>query len=386
MLMVMWSAAKSLWAEPASRNPSAGIARRDRVFAVIVLVVVGVEAFTRFDGGWRPAVMGLGVALAAATLVRRAHCLTAVLIGFGAFLAFDVVAVVLDAGTVSLYSGVSVLMLVYSLFRRGAGRDVVLGTVVVAAEFVVSSITDFSGFGDASGGAAMLLFVAALATAARYRMMARDQLVEQVKLHERERLARELHDVVGHHVSAIAVQAQAGLILARSSPTAVTEVLATIDREAARTLEEMRVMLGLLRDRSQATYSVHKGVGDIERLASVGTDSLRVDVEVRGDLSGLPKAVETAFFRVAREAVTNAQRHAQCATRVQVTVIGDVTELQLLVSDDGARVSPSRTQGFGLIGMTERFVLLGGSFESGPGIDRGWHVRATLPRPRPVAI
>lgn len=382
MLRVMWSAARLLWAEPPSTNPSAGIRWRDRIFAAVVLVVVVVEAFSRFDPGWRPAVMGLGLVLATATLVRRLHCLTAVALAFGAFLAVDLVTVVLDTGPLVLYSGVVVLLFVYSLFRWGSGRDVMLGTGIVAVEFTVSSITDFTGPDDAAGGAAVLLFVAALAAAVRYRMMVRDQLVEQVKLQEREHLARELHDMVAHHVSAIAVQAQAGLVLARSSPIAVIEALETIDREAVRTLDEMRTMVGLLRDRSHHPYSPQSHIADIERLATVSNDSLRVDVELLGDLTDLPMGVETAFFRVAQEAVTNAKRHARLAKRVQVTVIGNATDLQLIVSDDGERATANKSPGFGLIGMTERVVMLGGSLETGPALDRGWRVRVAVPRPR----
>lgn len=378
----MWSTAWLMRTEPASTNPSAGVRWFDRIFAAVVVVVVVVEAFSRLDPGWRPAVMALGLALGAAVLVRRVHCLTAVTLAFGGFLAVDLAAVVLGTAPLVLYSGGVVMVLVYSLFRWASARDVALGAGIVALEFTVSTITDFTGPQDAIGGAAVLLFAATLGSAVRYRMMIRDQLVEQVKVREREHLARELHDMVGHHVSAIAVQAQACLVLARSSDIAVIEALETIDREAVRTLDEMRTMVGLLRDRSHQPPSPRCHMADIEGLATAADDSLRVDVELRGDLTDLPMGVETAFYRVAQEAVTNAKRHARLATRVEVTVIGNVTDLQLIVSDDGERASAPKSAGFGLIGMTERVVMLGGSLETGPGSDRGWRVRVILPRPR----
>lgn len=90
-------------------------------------------------------------------------------------------------------------------------REQVLASIVLVAAVIVS--TDFNGAGDTIGGVAVLLFVAALGVAMRYRAMAREHLVAQAKLQEREQLARELHDTVAHHVSAIAIQAQAGLVL-----------------------------------------------------------------------------------------------------------------------------------------------------------------------------
>jgi signal transduction histidine kinase len=373
-----------MWAEPAVTAPPTR-SRRDRALAAIVLVSVAAEVIARPDLAWRPAAAGVGCVLAVAALVRRSRGLVAVALAFGAFLAVDLAAAVVDAEPVSLYTGAIILVIVYSLFRWGAGRDVVLGTGIVALEFTVSVVTDFTGSADALGGAAVLLFAAALGAAIRYRAMARGQLVEHAKLQERERLARELHDTVAHHVSAIAIQAQAGLVLARSSsPDGATEALQIIDREAARTLAEMRAMVGALRDRRDPP-SLGPGarLADIERLAA-GTDSLRVDVELRGDLTDLAPALESALYRVAQESVTNARRHAQSASRVEVTLTGTGTAVALTVSDDGARTPTPGSRGFGLVGMTERVTLLGGTLTAGPGPDQGWRVHAVLPRSRIV--
>lgn len=101
---------------------------------------------------------------------------------------------------------------------------------------------------------------------------------------------------------------------------------------------------------------------------------------MRGELADLPPAVEGALFRVAQESVTNARRHARRATRVEVDVHGCAREVRLTVTDDGARPAAVRAGGYGLVGMTERVGLLGGTLEAGPGPERGWMVRATLPR------
>ena len=370
-----------MWAEPAVTNTSGGVRRRDWVFAAVVLVASGAEASLRADAGWPLALVGVGLALALAVLVRREHPLLAVSLGFGAFLLLDLLAVVLGEAPLTLFSGAIVVALVYALFRWAAGLDMVLGSAVIAVEFSLSTITDFTGTADAIGGAAVLLFVAALGAAVRYRVVAREQLVEQVKLRERQHLARELHDTVAHHISAIAVQAQAGLVFARSSDSSVIQSLEIIDREAVRTLEEMRSMVGALRDRSDQPASIEGHcLADIEGLGTVGDPSLSVKVALRGDLTNFPIGVETAFFRVAQESVTNAKRHARHATCVEITVIGAATILQLTVTDDGEAAAAHKSKGFGLIGMTERVALLGGTLETGPRTERGWCVCVTIPR------
>ena len=377
-----WNVATSLWAEPAVTDPPPP-GRFDLALVALVLTGVAAEGLLRRDVPWRPLTMLFGCTLAAAVLVRRTHPLTAVALGFGTFAVLDVVRFVADDTPVVLYSGAIVLVFVYSLFRWGAGRDAAIGLGFMTLGFVASVVTDFSGVGDAIGGAAVLLFTAALGVSIRYRGTARAQLIAQAKLQEREQLARELHDTVAHHVSAIAIQAQAGLFLARSSSLAgATEALEIIDREAALTLAEMRSMVGALRDRNQQpSVAPHRSIADIERLVANSTDALRIDVALSGELDDLPPALGAALFRVAQESVTNAQRHAHHATRVQVNVSGSANDVQMTVTDDGQRApAPVNPPGYGLVGMTERVTLLGGTLSAGPKPGRGWSVRAVLPR------
>jgi signal transduction histidine kinase len=311
----------------------------------------------------------------------------AVAFGFGTSTVLDVAAFVAGAGSVVLNSTAVVLVLAYSLFRWGAGRDAAIGLGIMAIGLVASVITDYTGAGNLISGLAVLLFTVALGVINRYRSTAREQMIEQAKFQERAQLARELHDTVAHHVSAIAIQAQAGLFLARSSSLpGATEALEIIDREAAHTLAEMRTMVGALRDRDQhSPIAPRRRLADIEQLGVNGTDSLRIDVKLSGELTNLPPALEAALYRVAQESVTNAQRHAHQATRVEVTVTGNATDVQMTVNDDGARTTTApNPPGFGLIGMTERVALLGGTLTAGPKPDRGWGVRATLPRRGPA--
>lgn len=372
----------SPWAEPPVGDPPPR-GRADWVLAVIVAVTSVFEAVVRRDLVWSPVAVGFGCGLAVAVLFRRSHPLLAVAFAFGGFAALDVATFVVGAGPVVLYSGAVVLVLTYSLFRWGAGRDATIGLGIMAGGFLTSVTTDFPGAADTIGGAAVLLFTAALGVLVRYRSTAREHLVAHARSQERAQLARELHDTVAHHVSAIAIQAQAGLFLARSSsPGGATEALEIIEGEAARTLAEMRTMVGALRDHQDLpAMAPGRRIADIERLAASGTHSLPVDVELRGDLTDLPPPLEAALYRVAQEAVTNAQRHAHRATQVRVELTGNDTEVQMTVSDDGARSTTIPTSlGYGLIGMAERVTLLGGTFTAGPDPDRGWSVRAALPR------
>jgi signal transduction histidine kinase len=365
----------------AVRRPSP-YTRRDWALAALVLTVLVIDVAFR-DLVWRPVAVAFGCGLALAVLVRRAYPLPAVVFAFGGFAVLDVATFVVGTEPVVLHSGWVVFVLAYSLLRWRAGRDVAIGVAVMAVALTAIVSVDFPGFAETTAGIAMVLFAAALGASVRYRTIARGQLIVQAKLQEREQLARELHDTVAHHVSAIAIQAQAGLFLARSSSlSGATEALETIDREAARTLAEMRTMVSALRDRQQHPPLVpQRRIADIEGLAADSTAALRIGVELRGDLTNLPPAVEGALYRVTQESITNAQRHAQQATRVRIEVTGTATDVQLTVSDDGARIpSAAGPSGFGLVGMTERITLLGGTLTAGPNPDRGWSVRAVLPR------
>jgi hypothetical protein len=117
-----------------------------------------------------------------------------------------------DLEPVVLYSGAAVLVLVYSLFPWGSGRDIVAGFVVMVIGFAASVITDYTGLTDMIGGAAVLLFAAVLGLAVRYRYAAREQLIEQAKLTSASYWQWKLHDTVAHHVSAIAIQERVSLL------------------------------------------------------------------------------------------------------------------------------------------------------------------------------
>ena len=122
----------------------------------------------------------------------------------------------------------------------------------------------------------VVLVAAALGASVRYQDKARVRGLDRVKLLEREQLARELHDTVAHHVSAIAVRAQAGRVVAPSDPAAALDALVVIEEEASRTLAEMRAMVGALRQGEEPDLAPQRGVADLSRLATGAGDRPRV--------------------------------------------------------------------------------------------------------------
>src|SRR5690606_17863922 len=144
-----------------------------------------------------------------------------------------------------LYTMVGLLVLPYALFRWGSGREAAIGLVVMSIPQALDMVLDPSDPASTAAGFVFLLFPAALGASVRFRARWRRRDLDEAKLLEREQLARELHDSVAHHVSAIVIQAQAGRLLATSDPDAAQRALATIESEASRTLGEMRSIVGI---------------------------------------------------------------------------------------------------------------------------------------------
>jgi len=339
------------------------------------------EGSLRSDLVWRPIALAVAVGVVFTLLWRRTHPFAATAIGFGAVIAVDVAVLVGGVAPVALYSNACLLLLPYALLRWGSGRDAVIGLAITFVAAGLGIAADYNGVVEAVLGIFVLLFPAALGASVRYRATARLRELDHITLREREQLARELHDTVAHHVSAIAIRAQAGRVVAPSDPAAAVHALEVIEEEASRALAEMRVIVAALRDGEEADLRPERGVGDIERLARTAGDSPRIDVELVGDLDHLAPSVGAAIYHLAQESITNARRHARSATRIEVKVVGDDDGVRLTVRDDGeAGRSRRASPGYGLVGMTERASLLGGTLEAGPASDRGWLVAAALPR------
>ncbi|WP_282702298.1 sensor histidine kinase [Streptomyces sp. CC219B] len=373
---------RTLWSEP--RPPDAP-ARVWRDWALLAAGLCGVvlEATLREDLVWRPVAVVLAVWLCLLTLWRRTRPLAMVTLAFGSTMLLQAASLVAaPSEPVGLHTGVIVLALVYALPRWGSGREIVLGGGVIVAVCAVYAVTDETPAAEQVGGYVFLSLPGLIGAAVRFWGAARERQLEQVRSREREQLARELHDTVAHHVSAMVIRAQAGRVLAATDPSAAVEALEGVEEEGARTLEEMRAMVATLRDRRVgAELAPPAGVADLECLVRAPGGRLRVDLGLDGELDSLPPAVDAAVYRIVQESVTNAMRHAVGATEVVVRVTAERHTVRVSVRDDGQRTGRGR-DGYGLTGLRERATLLGGTLRAGPGAEEGWHVEAELPRAR----
>ena len=372
------NALRSLWAEPRAAAAPERLSR-DWVLVGVLMMAALLEGVFRDDVVWRPFATIVAVGLAPVMLWRRTQPLACVVVGFGTAMALGLATLAGGPSHVGLNTMIYILVLVYALVRWGSGREIVIGLAVVLVAAVIGTVADYTGPSGVIGGFGILTASAAGGAAFRYRAESWRRALEQIRSQERVGLARELHDMVAHHVSAIAVQAQAGRALAGQRPEAGLEALAAIEGEASQTLAEMRAMVRVLREGAPAEYTPQPGVADLAALARRDPVPV-VDVEVPGDLDELPLQVDAAVYRLAQEALTNALRHARNASRVEIRVVEGEGRLRLRVTDDG-QIDPARpaSHGFGLLGMTERVQLLGGTLRAGPTPGGGWAVDAELP-------
>src|SRR5215213_290556 len=215
---------------------------------------------------------------------------------------------------------------------------------------------------------------------------AREELARRAVVEERLRLARELHDVVAHAMSVIAVQSGVGAHVAASRPQEVGKALAAIEATSRAALEELRRLLGVLRqaDEPQGDLAPVPGLADLEGLlAEVSKAGLAVKLRVYGTRPPLPAGVDLSAYRIVQEALTNVVKHAGSA-RAQVVVGYHDQDVTVEVIDDGRGAVTSASDGrvgtgHGLIGMRERVAAFGGDLEVGPGPDGGFRVAARLP-------
>ena len=265
--------------------------------------------------------------------------------------------------------------------RWGSGRQITFGLGVAAVCWIIVVSTHWDHL---AGTIFETIFIAlpvfsgaAMRRSAELRR-ARDL---EVRLKERHRIARDLHDTIAHRMTAIAIQAQAGRTVAASDPGAVVETLTAIEDTASSSLREGRKIIGVLRDGGVALGSQHT-IAEIERIANSVAGEVPVNVELQGELGDLEAPVEAGLFWVAQEAITNARKHSRRASRISVLISGSADAVHLTVTDDGEPVRriANAGSGYGVIGMTERTALLGGQLHVGPGSTGHWVVEAFIPK------
>jgi signal transduction histidine kinase len=253
------------------------------------------------------------------------------------------------------------------------------GLAVVVASFL--TVRPESSGAAADIGAAMWLGGVAVGLAMRVSDARAAATEAAVRQHERLDLARELHDVVAHHITGMLIQAQAAQVVARRDPAALSDTLSGIEAAGTEALSAMRRVVGLLRDADDAAPATAGPENLAELVERFERQGPPVRLSIRDDGAGWPPELTSTVYRVVREALTNVARHAAGARSVAVTVDSGPMGVTVEVTDDApATAQPSRG-GFGLTGMRERVTSLGGSVDAGPRPGGGWTVSATLPVP-----
>jgi signal transduction histidine kinase len=289
---------------------------------------------------------------------------------------------------------VAVLTVLYRLGRSGSQPL----AVVLAAPFLVLAFTSPAD----SEAAVLAILLAALAPAAglagiarRARTEAAEQnaaseaiagsLTDHLARGERARIARELHDVVAHHISMVAVQAETARLTTPGMPAAGAQRLLAIGDTARAALTEMRRLLGVLRedaDADPAIRSPQPGLGQLNELIDLARDASAAGTRLI--LSGAPvtldPGVELAAYRIIQEALTNARRHAPgAAVDVELHYAGPVLRVRVRDNGPGPSPAPPLASGHGLAGMRERAATIGGDLRTGRAVGGGFLVEATLP-------
>ncbi|WP_263250196.1 sensor histidine kinase [Saccharopolyspora rosea] len=367
------------------------VSGRPNVAAVGIVLLCGLVMSTMAVFAPRRPVetsMLAALALALAAPVMR-------LLGFGAS------AALLGGIPASCITAAMVLVAYASRFAPPRGAGAAVGALGAAAVFVMVLTPGHSPAKQLAESlfVGALLLVISVGTGVYFRARDRERArtvqvaVDQAQQAERMALARELHDVVAHHVTGIVVQAQAAQLVAERNPQAASDSLARIADSGTEALTAMRRLVASMRGSepagaSEATEQATTDLtSDLRALVDAAGHDDRPRVELDAAIDHpVPPEVARSVLRLVQESLTNAEKHALDATRVQVDVRSADSWLRISVSDDGTgvRAQPvGGSGGYGLVGMRERVELLGGRLHAGPGEHIGWRVEAELPLDRP---
>ena len=212
----------------------------------------------------------------------------------------------------------------------------------------------------------------------------REENARRAVFEERVRIARELHDVIAHHVSMMGVQAGAGRLVVDRDPEQAKAALAAIELSSRHAVQELYRLLGFLRQAGDPDpLASQPGLGQLASLAAgMSNADLTVEVRVEGEQRPLPATVDVSAYRIVQEALTNTLKHAR-ASRADVHLRYWPGELEVEIIDDGRKNGgpAAASGGLGLIGMRERAALHGGQLSAGPAAGGGFAVRVKLPTP-----
>jgi len=357
----------------------------DRVVAVVFTIVAQLEIWLGTSAGDHQ----LGAALitpamTASIAIRRRYPL---LVGV-AVPVIESVEFAFWAGPNILSQGVANFCALYALTVWTPPRRFAIGFAIVLAAVLASSLGPGATFKQAFffglvEGIVLLLVRRVIGDRDRRAQIAereRDVAAREAVVEERARIARELHDVIAHHVSMIVLQAGAERRVLGDANASTREVLETVEQSGRSALTETRRLLGMLRGGGSDPLTPQPGLDDVPMLVGQLRDAgLPVELSIDGERRELPVGIELSAYRIVQEALTNALKHAGDA-RATVHVRYGSDSLELEIVDDGQGGS-KRTSGggHGLVGMRERVALYGGRFDASRRPSGGFAIRVVLP-------
>jgi signal transduction histidine kinase len=321
-------------------------------------------------------------------------------------------ALIVSVGAISLhialgYEGVppgtfAALVILYSAASMSDMRSAIFAAVITAAGIAIYFATDRGNPALAAAMTTSATYAAAWAVGvyvrsrreytgvveerANFLEREREMRSREAVAEERARIARELHDIVGHALSLIVIQSGGMQRVLESKPELVRDTLASIEATGRQALADMERMLGMLgaTEVADETPGPQPGIGDVEALAArVSAAGLPVEVSIEGPPVSLPASVDLSAYRIIQEALTNVLKHAGPAqASVEIRYGPDCLELVIVDNGQGTRrdgVDNRPGGGRGLLGMRERVALFGGEIEAGPRPQGGFRVHAKLP-------
>jgi signal transduction histidine kinase len=360
----------------------------DAVLASALAALVLSEVFT--SGGYLTGSNWVYVPVALLMTVplgwrRRAPLLVVVLV-MGAFAAQSLI---LDPTPTPDVELVPALIAVYSVAAHGdrwvafigGGLSLIAGLIWLGVDDFLLPIVMFGGAWLAGRLVQKRqLYAQAFAERARVLERERDANARVAAAEERVRIAREMHDVIGHSVSVMVVQAGAERLALGDERPATREALLAIERTGREALAEMSRLLGILRKEGEGlSLAPRPSLAQVDVLLQTVRDAgVPVELRIEGEQADLPAGVDVSAYRIVQEALTNVVKHAGPA-RATVVVRYSRRAVEVEVTDDGRRSVNGRTAGYGLAGMRERVELHGGTLEAGGRGEGGFAVKARLP-------
>ena len=211
----------------------------------------------------------------------------------------------------------------------------------------------------------------------------REIQVRMAAARERTRIAREIHDVVSHNLSAVTLLADGAASAVRTDPEQARTAMLTARDAGREAMSQMRSMLSVLRSDDDADLGPQPGLDDLDVLVEEARAAgSPVRVGITGDTTDIPAGTQLALYRIVQESLTNVRKHAGPVDDVEVAIACCEDDIEVRVTDDGeGDASSAASGGHGLVGMRERVAALDGTLESGPTYG-GYEVRAVLPRRR----